>query len=116
VDARRTPDEELRGPAEPELLDFLGAERGDTDLGDPDRQIHDRLDLAELVGPLLELPVVPVERGTRALPPASTPSSAPWAVISDRNCGSIGDIPPSTRGNSGFSAYTAAPAVFTMSP
>ena len=62
MDDRRPPDQQLGGTLEPEHLDLLGAEGRDADLGDPDRQVGDGLDLLQLGRPLIELPVVPVER------------------------------------------------------
>ena len=56
------PDQQLGRAPSAELLHLLGAEGGDADLGHPDRQVGDRLDLVQLVRPLVDLPVVPVER------------------------------------------------------
>ena len=62
MDAGGTAEEELGGAAEAEFLHLLGAEGRDPHLGHPDRQVGQRLDLGQPLGPLVDLPVVPVER------------------------------------------------------
>src|ERR1051325_9700546 len=45
MDARRAADEQFGGAVKTEFLYFLGAKAGSADLGDPDRQIGDGVDI-----------------------------------------------------------------------
>src|SRR3954469_3250655 len=44
------------------VLNFFGAERGYADFCHPNRQRHERLNLGDLVRPLVDLPQIPVKR------------------------------------------------------
>src|SRR6185312_17562796 len=62
MDTRRPADEQLGGARETPFLHFLGAEAGDADLRDPDRQVGHRADLLDLGRPLVDHPEIPIER------------------------------------------------------
>ena len=62
MDALHAPGEQLRRALEAELLHLLGAERRDAHFRHPEGQLGDGADLVQLVRPLVDLPVVPVER------------------------------------------------------
>src|SRR3954447_26500546 len=62
VDPGHPPDEKLGGSLQPELLNLLCTKSGDSNLRDPDREVGHLVNLAELVGPLVNGPVVPVQR------------------------------------------------------
>src|SRR5215217_853091 len=62
VDPGDSPDQKLGGSLQPELLNLLRAKGRDPNFGDPDRKVGDLVNLAELVGPLVNGPVVPVQR------------------------------------------------------
>jgi hypothetical protein len=64
MDARGAADQQLGGALQAELLHLFGSEGGNPDLRDPDRQLGARRDLRQLIGPLVDHPVVPVERET----------------------------------------------------
>src|SRR5438105_14253800 len=59
-----SPDEQLGGAAQTELLYFLGPESRYAHFGHPHRKIGHLLDLADLVGPFMDSPMIPVERET----------------------------------------------------
>lgn len=62
VNSRRPADQELRGTLKAELLNLVGAKGGNPYFGDPHRQGGNGMDLSELVGPLVDGPMIPVER------------------------------------------------------
>src|SRR5690606_5267133 len=62
VDARRTPDEQLRRALDPPGLHFLSAETRHADFRDPYRALRERLDLTQALRPCIDLPEIPVER------------------------------------------------------
>src|SRR2546423_8546887 len=64
MNTRGLADQEFRCAMQAEFLDFLGAERRYTCFGDPDGKMRYTADLAELFGPVVDHPMVPVERKT----------------------------------------------------
>src|SRR5262249_61201815 len=62
VDPLRTPAQELSRPLQAELLDLLGSERGGAYLRDPHGEVGYGLNLSKLVGPLIDVPMIPVQR------------------------------------------------------
>src|ERR1044071_8885707 len=62
MNSRRPADEQLRRPAQAELLHFFGAKARDPHFGHPQRQVADSGNFLEPLGPLVNLPMIPVER------------------------------------------------------
>src|SRR5438445_2384274 len=61
VDPRRAPLEQRCGALQAPGLHFLRAERGYSDFGHPDRQIGHRMNLVELLRPVMDRPQIPIE-------------------------------------------------------
>ncbi len=56
--------EQFGGALQTKDLDLVRAKGGDADLGDPDGEVGYGADFGELFGPVINLPVVPIERET----------------------------------------------------
>ena len=98
VDARRLADQQFGGALQPPVLHLLGPEGRDADLADPDRQARSRPGSRRSWRPVVERPQVPVERKAVHRDARRDGRARPCAARFCTKVGSIGDMPPSTRG------------------
>ena len=77
---------------------------------DPDRQVGDGCYLGELFRPGIDRPQIPVEREAVHRDDIERGRARPVPAMLEMKFGSIGEMPPSTRGRPGASAAIASPA------
>ncbi len=114
MDAWRPAAQQLGGAAQAPFLHLLRAEGGDADLGHPDRQDVTAWMAAILSGHSSMIQLFQ-SSGKPCTATASSCSSTPWLASTRMKSGSIGEMPPSTRGSPGASAAIACPAALQVS-